>query len=60
MLEQWSSGAVIIKSEGTVEQWHSDSKVWWNSGALIVKCEGTVVQWHSDSNVWWNSRTVAQ
>ena len=52
MLEQWSSGTVIIKCEGTVEQ--------WNSGTVIVKCEGTVVQWQSDSNVWWNSRTVAQ
>ena len=44
MLEQWSSGAVIIKCERTVEQWRSDSKVWWNSGTVMVNCGGIVAQ----------------
>ena len=44
MLEQWSSGAVIIKCKGTVEQWRSDGKVWWNSGTVMVNCGGIVAQ----------------
>ena len=62
MLEQWNSGAVILKCAGTVQQLRSDRKVveQWNNGEVVVKCGGTVEQWRSDGKVWWNSGTVGQ